>query len=305
MSYQQDNLLSLRASVDDYQRTVVCLIRFDPTADRQPFENILISARDQQNNGALERFDLEAPPRKQLEAMHDLRIEGNQQDSTLAASRIRDFFLAGTHRQKLREVVRTGLDEDLHTFVEEELLTDCYPGTTLEAEVNLDEIPPESRAEVLEESESSDEDSGTLPPHDPALPDTMEIVPNIKPTRGVRFCQLEPGDYLEVRVVGSGVEFLNEKYVEDERGGKQRTSIPINAQLIELSMGSIPQEVEFTVHLGEGIVGKGVTSREARVLTNQDLIDVEKSPVLLSLQILLITATVLLILSLIYLLWTI
>lgn len=214
--------------------------------------------------------------------------------------KFRKLFLRGEFTSPLFEFIRENRTHELRDFVKKQIQERVFPGTHVEQEVHL--FPWVEGTFAEEEPEPEIDGSGNS---SQSFPDKtgdgsriLTIAPRIRPFLGTTIGNLSPGDVFEVRVVGDSAQRLRPEFLDGAASEDEPFSKPLEARLIALEQGDVPQEIRFLVELAEDVHGVGIAARDARVLHNEQLVRARQPTLLYGLKITLFVCSVVLLLTL-------
>lgn len=271
----------VRGSPSGYNLHFVLLIRLQPGNESEILREIFPLGT--KNWNVIEQIDISNPPSELKfafrEARQRMRDHSSSLDNELIRQKFKNLFTSVLRGDELVRRIQNDSREDVHEFLKRRIQEECFPGTNTRLEVKLHKWDEESVSEAdSSNSQESSENSLSSPIEDFEDNTNKRILtvnPRVKAIRGREIGRLRPGDIFEVRVVGESVTLLKSNYrEEDSTNDKEgsRYSKPIRAKLISLEEGETPQDIEFLVRLGDGVYGRGVVTRDTRVLSNESLV---------------------------------
>ncbi|MFB6355307.1 MAG: hypothetical protein ABEJ65_02185 [bacterium] len=283
--------------LEGYDLYFIALIKFEPEQHEESLEEIVTLASP--NSTSLDSIDLEQPPDQLREELLDTRIEAKStstgMDDHVVYDKLRQYITSYGHLEDISEYLRMESVEASEAYLEEQFKEEVFGGTDLDLDVRvLKWTSRKARPSGSEaESESSMDVQETFGLEKASDNPLLTVTPKIRPFLGSEFGTLQPGDLFEVRVVGESAMQLSEEYMDESASKENPYSRALEAKLVALEQGTTPQELKFLVDMGDDIYGVGSVTRDARVLSNEQLIRASEPPIFYGLRILLVICSVL------------
>jgi hypothetical protein len=295
----EDAVVVMRGYPDQYDLNYLALLRLDPWPGSEEVVDMVCLASS--NREFIEEIDVDQPAEALYQQLKDRRIElqldGSGVDNQVIRDKYRSLFLDAQFATDLYDCLRENDLDEAKELLRSGAREALFPGSDVEQHIDIarwtSAQPPstDSDSEDLEDfSVDGDGDSRML-----------SVSPKVRPFLGTEIGSLRPGDVFEVRVIGESATRLRTEFLDTNASDDNPYSRPLEARLISLEQGNVPQEIRFLVELADGVYGIGHAARDARVYHNEQLVRSNQPPVFYTLRIILFVASLVLLSSLILL----
>lgn len=298
----RDAAVVTRGYPDNYDLNYVVLLRLSPDPDEESLDEIVSVATS--NESLIEDIELEQPPGDLYRELKDTRIElqldGSGIDNQVVQDKFRQLFLKTGFTSKLFDLLRDDEVENATSMLARELGENVFPGSQVNQEVRLFRWVSATETDIKQDYDQ-DEDLESLASNTDGSSQMLTIAPKIRPFLGVEIGRLQPGDVFQIRVVGNSARRLRSEFIDTASTDDTPYSKPLEARLISMEQGEVPQEIRFLVELAEDVYGIGEAPRDARVLHNEQLVRANEPPIFYTLRIILFACSIFLFATLILL----
>lgn len=303
-SFEEDEeaVIVTRGFPEAYDLNYVVLVRLDPSpADDHDVDMVCLAS---DNQSLIENINLNKPSGQLNQLLKDKRIElqldGSGIDNQVIQDKFRSLFLDRQFTSDLSEHLRQDDVPAARELLIKRVGEDVFPGSGVEQECVITRWIPSSEQPT---EEGSSEDVGFRETVDEKPGDSrmLTVSPKIRPFLGTKIGTLQPGDVFEVRVVGESAGRLRSEFLDNNSTDDKPYSKPLEARLISLEQGDVPQEIKYLVELADGVYGIGTSARDARVYSNEQLVRSKQPSVFYTLRVVLFACSLLLFATLILL----
>lgn len=299
-----DAVIIARGFPSNYDLNYIVWIRVDPDPDVEEVQDIVSLASGDES--LIEEINLEQPPKKLRETLKDTRIElqldGSGIDNQVVQDKYRKLFMDHQFTNELFDGFR---DDDVDTVVERLKKAGrdkVFPGSEINQDVEIMRWDPDSSEPSTPDSNVEEADNlKELARKSDGSTRMLTVSPKIRPFLGTELGKLQPGDVFEVRVIGESAMRLRSEFIDTSSSDDKPYSKPLEARLISLEQGEVPQEIRYLVELADDVYGIGSTARDARVFYNEQLVRANEPPLLYSLRIVLFACSIFLLIALVML----